>query len=369
MAIKAVLGFLIAVFSIGILAGIALAVINTQRGRRSQPGTMIAIIGAVGVLIIAPLNAGLVLVEPNEVGVVFRQTASGDAALQEPLQTGLSWVLPFVDQVIVYDVSQQSITMAGGSGGEYNQTQVGTEGTYSAVRATSSDGQVVYVDATVIIRLDAAQINNIHRNWRGTYIEGFIIPQVRSEIRNLVSTYGAEEIYSGGRAELETQVADALREPLQHEGFILFDVLIRNIEFSTQFTEAIEQKQIAEQEAQRAAFRVQQAAQEAEKARVDAQGRADSVVIEAQGDAEATVIRAQAESEALDLINQIIAQNPDLIQWQYINELGEDVRVIIVPSNSPYLFDLESMIGAAGGEAVSTPVPTPMPEIEEEPVE
>ncbi|MBN1120232.1 MAG: hypothetical protein JXJ17_04085 [Anaerolineae bacterium] len=364
MAIKAVLGFLIAIFSIAILAGIALAVINAQRGRRSQPGTMIAIIGAVGVLVIAPLNAGLVLVEPNEVGVVFRQTASGDAALRQPLQPGLSWVLPFVDQVIVYDVSQQSLTMAGSTGSEFNQTQVGVSGTYSAVRATSSDGQVIYVDATVIFRLDSSQINDIHRNWRGTYVEGFILPQVRSEVRNLVSNYGAEEIYSGGRAELETQVAEALHEPLLNEGFILFDVLIRNIEFSTQFTDAIEQKQIAEQEAQRAAFRVQQAAQEAEKARVDAQGRADSVVIEAQGDAEATVIRAQAESEALDLINQIIAQNPDLIQWQYINELGEDVRVIIVPSNSPYLFDLESMIGAAGGQAVSTPVPTPASEPE-----
>jgi prohibitin 2 len=369
MAIKAVLGFLIAIFSIAILAGIALAVINAQRGRRSQPGTMIAIIGTVGVLVIAPLNAGLVLVEPNEVGVVFRQTASGNAALREPLQPGLSWVLPFVDQVIVYDVSQQSLTMAGNTGTEYNQTQVGVGGTYSAVRATSSDGQVIYVDATVIFRLDALQINDIHRNWRGTYVEGFILPQVRSEVRNLVSNYGAEEIYSGGRAELETQVAEALHEPLLNEGFILFDVLIRNIEFSTQFTDAIEQKQIAEQEAQRAAFRVQQAQQEAEKARVDAQGRADSVVIEAQGDAEATVIRAEAESEALDLINQILIQNPDLIQWQYINELGEDVRVIIVPSNSPYLFDLESMIDAAGGQPVSTPVPTPAPEVEEKPAE
>jgi regulator of protease activity HflC (stomatin/prohibitin superfamily) len=365
MAIKAVLGFLIALFSIGILAGIALAVINSQRGRRTQPGTLIAIIGAVGVLFIAPLNAGLVLVEPNEVGVVFRQTAQGDAALREPLQSGLHWVIPFVDQVIVYDVSQQSITMAGSTGSEYNQTQVGVGGTYSAVRATSSDGQVIYVDATVIFRLDSTQINDIHRNWRDTYIEGFIIPQMRSEVRNLVSTYGAEEIYSGGRAELETRVSDALRVPLQQEGFILFDVLIRNIEFSSQFTDAIEQKQIAEQEAQRAAFRVQQAEQEADKARVDAQGRADSVVIEAQGDAEATVIRAEAEAEALDLINQILVQNPDLIQWQYVNQLGENVRVIIVPSNSPYLFDLESMIDAAGGEPVSTPVPTPMPESDE----
>ena len=360
MAIKAVLSLMITAFVLMIIGGIALAVINQQRGRRARPGTIVGVIGVIGVLVLAPLNAGLVLIQPNEAGVVFRQVGRGDAALLEPLESGLSWVIPFVDDVTKYYVGQQSVTLAGGVEG-YTETNGTAEGSYSAVRAISSDGQVVYVDATVIFRLDTTQINAIHRSWRDTYVEGFIVPQARSDVRNIVSNYGAEEIYSGGRARLETQISDALREKLDREGFLLTDLLIRNIEFSPQFTDAIEQKQIAEQEAQQAAFRVQQAQQEAEQVRVAAQGDADAAVIAAQGDAESTVIRAQAESEALDLINQILAQNPNLIQYQYINQLGDNVRLIIVPSNSPFLFDLQQLAEQAGGTVTSEPLPTPTP--------
>ena len=250
--------------------------------------------------------------------------------------------------------------MAGGVEG-FNQTAGSPEGSFSAVRAISSDGQVIYVDATVIYRLDTTRINYIHRNWRDTYIEGYIVPQVRSDLRNVVSNYGAEQIYSGGRAQMETQIVDNLVDTLAQEGIIMTEVLIRNIEFSPQFTDAIERKQIAEQEAQQAAFRVQQALQTAEQIRVEAQGDADAAVIAAQGDAESTVIRAEAESEALDLINQILAQNPNLIQYQYINQLGDNVRLIIIPSNSPFLFDLEQLTQQAGGSVTTSPVPAPTP--------
>jgi len=360
MAVKAVLSFLITAFVLMIIGGIALAIINNQRGRRARPGAILGGIGVLGVLILAPLNAGLVLIEPDEVGVVFRQIGRGDNSLLTPLESGLQWVVPFVDNVTEYYVGQQSVTMAGGFEG-FNETAGTPEGSFSAVRAISSDGQVIYVDATVIYRLDTTRINYIHRNWRDTYIEGYIVPQVRSDVRNIVSNYGAEEIYSGGRAQMETQIAENLVETLNQEGIIMTEVLIRNIEFSPQFTDAIEQKQIAEQQAQQAAFRVQQAQQEAEQVRVEAQGDADAAVIAAEGDAQSTVIRAEAESEALDLINQILAQNPNLIQYQYINQLGDNVRLIIIPSNSPFLFDLEQLTEQAGGGVTTSPLPTPTP--------
>lgn len=359
MAIKAVLGFVISLFSISVFGGIALAVINSQRGRKPRPGVIIAIIGVLGVAIVAPLNAGLVLIEPNEVGVVFRQTSSGNDALLEPLSSGLSWVVPFIDQVDIYSSAQQSVTMAGSTENYSNQ---GPEGAFSAVRTMSSDGQVIFVDVNVIYRLDVTKINDIHRSWRKTFEDGFIVPQVRSEVRNIVSLYGAEEVYSGGRAQMETQIASELTTKLAREGIILTDVLIRNIEFSQEFTDAIERKQIAEQEAQRAVFLVQQAEQAAEQVRVEAKGRADAAVIEATGEGESIIIRAEAEAEALQLINSVLSENPNLLQWQYINELGDNVRLILLPSNSPFLFDLESLLQEAGAEPVTGPLPTPAPE-------
>ncbi len=353
MGITALLTFLTSLFVLALLAGLVLAGLNASRGRPVRLGVILVVIGVIGVLVTVPVNAGLVLVQPNEVGVVFRQTASGDAALREPLQPGLKWVVPFVDQVIIYNVGQQSVDMIGGV------EAVQSTGVRPAVRAITRDGQQINLDITVIFKLDPAQVNQVHRNWRSTYVDGFIVAQTRSEVRNAVNNYGAEEIYSGGRAALEGQIADALRGELAREGFLLTDVLIRDISFSEQFTEAIEQKQIAEQQAQQAAFRVQQAQQEAEQARVEAQGRADSVVIAAEGQAEATVLQAEAQAEALALINEILATNPNLIQYQYINELGDNVRLIIVPSNSPYLFSLQDLLNQAGAEPTSTPLPPP----------
>ncbi len=356
MAIKAVIGTLIALFAVGILAGVVLIVMNSARGRKTRMGVVVLILGIVGTVLLVPLNAGLVLIQPNEVGVVFRQTPG---VLRTPLTSGLKWVLPFVDQVTKYDVGQQSVTMAGAEA--FSQT-VGPAGAYTAVRATSSDGQIIFLDVTVIFNIDSAEINNIHRDWLNkSFVDGFIVPRARSEVRNAVSGYSAEEVYSGGRATLETQILDALRPAYAQRGFLLSDVLIRDVSFSQEFTDAIEQKQIAEQEAQRAAFRVQQAAQEAEQARVEAQGRADSVVIAAEGDAQATILNAKAEAEALRLINEILSQNPNLLQYQYINQLGDNIQMIIIPSNSPFLFDLQSLTGQAGYPPIEVP-PTALPE-------
>ena len=107
---------------------------------------------------------------------------------------------------------------------------------------------------------------------------------------------------------------------------------------------SIEQKQVAQQQALEAEFRVEQRRQEAEQVRELA-----------RGDADAVEIRAAGEAEALRLINEQLAQNPALLQWRYIENLSDNVQIILIPSNSPYLFDIQSLIEQAGGEIVTPP--------------
>jgi len=357
MPIKTILNLLVSVFVLAAIGGLVLAAVNASRGRRARPGVLVFILAMIGVLILTPLNAGLVLVQPGEVGVVFRQTSHGDEALLEPLPSGLHWVVPFIDQVTIYSIGQQTVTMVGGAGSTdyYNQAVGETVGS-SAVRAITSDGQEIYVDVTVIFRIAPTQVNDVHRTWRQSYWDGFIIPVARSDARNAVVNYGAEELWGGGdsdtsiggRAMLEQQIINEMAPQLDAQGFILTDVLIRNISFSQEFMDAIENRQVAEQEAQRAVYLVQQQEQEAQRARVEAEGLADARVTQAQGEAQATLIQAQAEAEALRLINEQLSQNPALIQWRYVDELGGNVRIIIVPSNSPFLFDLQTLMEQAG---------------------
>jgi regulator of protease activity HflC (stomatin/prohibitin superfamily) len=126
-------------------------------------------------------------------------------------------------------------------------------------------------------------------------------------------------------------------------GLILHEFVLRNIAFSEEYADSVEQKQIAEQLAQQAAFVVEQREQEAEQARKVAQGQADAAVIEAEGRALARVIEAEAEKEALDLIAAALRGNPDLLTFEYIQKLGPAIQVMLIPSDNPFLLPLPEL--------------------------
>jgi regulator of protease activity HflC (stomatin/prohibitin superfamily) len=358
MAITAGLSLLAGIFFLGAIGGLVLAGFNAARQRSARPGITLLIVGLVGGILLSVLNAGLVLVQPNERAVVFRQIGGGTTALRdEPLGPGLNWIVPFAETAIVYDIGRQEITMAG-SPGEAS----GPQAALSGVRARSSDGQEILVDGTVIFTIDPKLVNQVHINWRDTYRDAFIVSQTRSVLRDSVANYGAEEIYSGGRIAVQGDTITSLEPKLLAEGFVLIDILIRDVTFASEFAAAVEQKQIAEQEAQRAVFLVQEQEQEAARARVEAQGLADAEAIRAEGEARAIITRAEAEAEGLRLINEQISQNPNLIQFRYIQELGDNVELIIIPSNSPFLFDTQALLNQSGASAASAPAAPPVEE-------
>ena len=55
------------------------------------------------------------------------------------------------------------------------------------------------------------------------------------------------------------------------------------------------------------------------------------------------LLRAEADAQALALINEQISQNPDLIQWRYVDTLSDNIDVMLLPSNSPFVFDAASL--------------------------
>jgi regulator of protease activity HflC (stomatin/prohibitin superfamily) len=127
---------------------------------------------------------------------------------------------------------------------------------------------------------------------------------------------------------------------MEENGLMMLDFVLRNITFTPEYAASVEQKQIAEQLAQQAAYVVQQKQQEAEQARQVAKGQADAAVIMAQGNADARIIQAKAEAEALQLIAGALAGNQDLLTYQYITKLSPNVQVMYLPSNSPFVFQL-----------------------------
>jgi regulator of protease activity HflC (stomatin/prohibitin superfamily) len=213
------------------------------------------------------------------------------------------------------------------------------------VEARTSDGQIVLVDASVIFSVDPNKAVDVHVRWQDRYIDGLVRPLARGVIRDAVAQFGVEEVYSSRRLDMTNLMRDELTTRLADNGILLVEFILRNLSFSPEYAQSVEQKQIAEQLAQQAFFVVEQRRQEAEQARQVAQGQADAAVIRAQGEAEARLIQAEAEAEALRMLAIAVAENPDVLTLEYIQKLAPGIQVMLVPTDNPFLLPLPSVTG------------------------
>jgi len=276
-------------------------------------------------------------------------TAISPGYRSQALQPGLRWVIPFVENVVTYPISKQSYTMS------IAPVEGQIQGDDS-IAARTSDGQEIFVDATVLYAIDPEKVVQVHIAWQNRYTDDLVRPLARGVIRDAVSQFRVEEVVTSQRFELVRQFREAMSAKMQENGLILVDFILRNITFSPEYAASVEQKQVAEQQAQQAKFVVESKRQEAEQARQAAQGQADAVVIRAKGDAESRLIQAEAEAKALELIAAALRDNPDLITYQYVNRLAPGVQVMLVPNDTPYLLPLPSL-----EPAVVEPAPLPQP--------
>jgi regulator of protease activity HflC (stomatin/prohibitin superfamily) len=293
-------------------------------------GAVSLVIGAVIFsLVLTTVSAGLVFLQADQYGVVI-SAIQPKGYRTEPLGPGLHWVVPFVENVKPYSIAKQTYTMA----------TAATEGTVSgddSIQCRTKDGQQVYIDASVIYSIDPAYLINLHITWQGRYEENVVRPVVRSAIRDAVSQFGVEEIVSTKRAELEKTISDEIAQGLTANNLVLDDFLLRNIRFSDEYAAAVEQKQIAEQQALQAKFVVEQKKQEAEQVRQTAQGAADAVVIAAQGEAQSIQIRAKAQALAWAALAAVLKDHPEMLTYEYIQKIAPNLQVIYLPSGTPLL--------------------------------
>lgn len=311
------------------LATIGLVVLVVMRASRQRPFKRAGVfIGGLVLFSIALslVGAGLVFLQPDERGVVESPYTS-QGYRSATLGPGLHWIVPG-EKVVQYSVSRQTYTMSAAT----NEGDISGD---DSIRARTKDGQEVYIDASVIYAINPDQIIELHIDWQDRFQDEVVRPLARGIIRDTASQYGVEEIVSTKRTELEESVTNELAAKLAENDLILVDFVLRDIHFSEEYAAAVEQKQIAEQQALQAEFVVETKKQEAEQARQVAQGQADAAVIAAEGDAQATVLRAQGQAEAWALLADVLANNPDLLTYEYIQKIAPNISVMYLPSGSP----------------------------------
>lgn len=293
------------------------------------------------------LSASLVFVEPQEVGVVV-SILSPNGYREQPLRSGLRAIVPLAERVVIYPIYWQTYTMS-------TEPMEGTKAGNDTIAARTSDGQAVYIDSSIIYRIDPNEVIRIHTDLQNRYVDDYIRPVLRGIIRTEVSQFTADEINSSKRKNLETSLEDLLREALGDKGFVLDRFLLRNIAFSSAYASAIEQKQVAEQDRIQREYQAEQIRKLAEGERdrqiIEMEGKAAAIERQAAAEATAVVLKAQADAEALRLVDEALQNNESLLTYRYIEKLGPNIRVMLLPNNAPLILplnELNSMIPSTG---------------------
>ncbi len=335
---------------VGVVVAVIVVVLAASRSRPMRGGARLIIGLVVLAIVLSTVGAGMVFVAPQERAVVISVIAP-NGLRAEALTPGIHWIVPFAESVVRYPISKQTYTMS------IAQNEGQLEGDDS-ITARTSDGQQIYIDASVIYAINPANVTQVHIEWQDRFEDGVVRPVVRGVMRDVISQYGVEEVVTSKRNEMINAIASGISQKLADNGLMMTDFVLRNITFSEEYAASVEQKQIAEQQAQQAAFVVEQRRQEAEQARQVAKGQADAVVTKAQGDAEARIIEARAEAEALQLVAQVLQDNPDLLTYQYITKLSPNIQVMLLPSDSPFLLPFPEYGPQQTPTSVAPPAPT-----------
>jgi prohibitin 1 len=203
-------------------------------------------------LAIVALN-GFVIINPGQAGVISVLGKARDGELLE----GLHFKPPLISKVDVYDVTVQKFEVP--------------------AQSATRDLQNLSASFAINFRLDPTQVVTIRRT-QGTLqniVAKIIAPQTQESFKIAAARRTAEESITK-RNELKQDFDEALGERLQKYGIIVLDTSVIDLNFSREFALAVEDKQIAEQRAQRAVYVAREAEQEAQADVNRAKGKAEA---------------------------------------------------------------------------------------------
>ncbi len=193
-----------------------------------------------------------VILQPTQRGVVFKKYTSG-LDVDNVLHEGLNLVAPWND-VIIFEIAEQQIE--------------------ETMDVLSQDGLAISIDVSLRFRPNPSNVGFLYQAFRNEYVTNLVRPELRSAVRRIVGQYTPEELYSTKRQEIETLIQDKTRDILAENHVELKALLFRSIKLPVSIQKSIEEKLSADQEAQKYNYLIEQEKKEAERRRIDAEGKA-----------------------------------------------------------------------------------------------
>lgn len=225
-----------------------------------------------------------------------------------------------------------------------NRTQKSVE----ELQAFSSDIQQVDISIAVNYSIDQSTAEKLYKTVGQEYYSKILYPRLLENTKAVFSKYTAEKLVAY-RETLSSEITALVVEDVADYGITVSSIAVQDIDFTDAFTNAVEAKQVAQQnkltaETEQAQLTMQ-AQQEAERQVIKAQADAEQAKIAAQADLEVTKIQADAaeyagQKEAAK--NKAIAESitPELVRYYYILQWNGILPETMLGENANILFGI-----------------------------
>ncbi|KAL3323603.1 hypothetical protein AABB24_037983 [Solanum stoloniferum] len=238
------------------------------------------------------LNSSLYTVDGGERAVLFDRFRG---VIDDTVGEGTHFLVPWLQKPFIFDIRTRPHTFSSVSG--------------------TKDLQMVHLTLRVLSRPEVSRLPYIFKNLGLEYDEK-VLPSIGNEVmKAVVAQFNADQLLTE-RPQVSALVRESLIRRAKDFNIVLDDVAITHLSYGAEFSKAVEQKQVAQQEAERSKF----------------------VVMKAEQERRAAIIRAEGESESAKLISDATAAaGMGLIELRRIEASREVASTLAKTPNVAYL--------------------------------
>lgn len=248
-------------------------------------------------LLLAVLSQSVKIIPAGRTGVIFNLKGG---VQKDALGEGIHFLVPFLQSLVIFDTRVLTYSF---SRSEYDDLKLG-----NPVVAKTQDGQVVEIEISLVTQMLQELAPQVYQKLRTDYAP-VLKAKTGKIMQEVIARHVADALYTEEtRAAVTGELFKNLSESFKASGFELKDVLLRKIDFSPEYIQAIERKQIALQKAQLAQIRKAIAVKEK---RIE-------------------IIKGEAKAQEVEIKGKVIQRNPRVAELEYLDAIEQSSEKIPV---------------------------------------